>query len=31
MITWAASSAVVAGFQTTVFPTIAGATARFPD
>ena len=30
MITWAASSAVVAGFQTTVLPTIAGATARFP-
>ena len=30
MITLAASSAVVAGFHTTVLPTIAGATARFP-
>ena len=30
MITWAASSAVVAGFQTTVLPTIAGAAARLP-
>jgi hypothetical protein len=30
MITWAASNAVVAGFQTTVLPTIAGAAARLP-
>ena len=30
MITCAARSAVVAGFQTTVLPTIAGATARLP-
>ncbi len=30
MMTWAASRAVVAGFHTTVLPTIAGAAARLP-